>query len=152
MSDEYISLSFVDTNILVYAFAPDDPVRSPIAQALIDELLAANAFLTSTQILQELYVNLTRKIRRTASPAQALAYLEQLAEFPVFVNDYSAIREAIQLSTKHSFSFWDALIIVAAARSRAARLYTEDLQHGRVILGVEIVNPFRQARPTMKQH
>jgi predicted nucleic acid-binding protein len=65
--------------------------------------------------------------------------------------DYTAIREAIHLSGKHSFSFWDALIVVAAARSRAARLYTEDLQHGRVVLGVEIVNPFREARP-MKQH
>ncbi|HYK63242.1 MAG TPA: hypothetical protein VEV85_27645 [Bryobacteraceae bacterium] len=65
--------------------------------------------------------------------------------------DYTAIREAIDLSDKHSFSFWDALIIAAAARSRAVRLYTEDLQHGRVVLGVEIVNPFREARP-MKQH
>ena len=151
MSDEYIPLSFIDTNILVYAFAPDDPVRSPIAQALIDQLLTARAFLTSTQVLQEFYVNLTRKIRRTVSPSQALAYMDQLAEFPVLANDYSVIREAIHLSGNHSLSLWDALIVVAAAHSRAARLYTEDLQHGRVILGVEIVNPFREARPT-KQH
>ncbi|HEY7333412.1 MAG TPA: PIN domain-containing protein [Bryobacteraceae bacterium] len=146
MSVEYVPLSFVDTSILVYGFAADDPARSPIAQALVDELMSARAFLTSTQVLQEFYVTMTGKIRRRVTSAEALRHLEQLAQFPVFTNDYNNIREAIEISADHKFSFWDALIVVSAARSHAARLYTEDLQHGRVILGVEIVNPFREKR------
>ena len=51
-------------------------------------------------------------------------------------------REAAELSAGHMLSMWDALVIVAAARSGAERLYSEDLQHGRKILGVEILNPF----------
>jgi len=48
----------------------------------------------------------------------------------------------VGLSSSAIFSFWDALVVVAAARSGAKRVYTEDLQAGQVVLGVEVVNPF----------
>jgi len=136
--------AFVDTNVLVYAFANDDAVRSRAAQELIDRLMAARAFHTSTQVLQELFVTLTRKGRRTVGASEILASLDRLAKFPVFQIDYAAIRAAAELSAGHKLNFWDALIIVAADRSGAPVLYTEDLQHGRTILGVRIVNPFRR--------
>ncbi len=135
--------AFVDTNVLVYAFANDDTVRAPIAQELLDRLMAGRLFYTSTQVLQEFFVTLTRKGQRTVSANEALAMLDLLAKFPVFHIDYPAIRAAAELSARHTLSFWDALIIVSAARSGAACLYSEDLQHGRTILGVKIVNPFR---------
>jgi predicted nucleic acid-binding protein len=61
----------------------------------------------------------------------------------VAVLDYGAVRAAIELGSTRSLSFWDALVVVAAAQSGAKRLYTEDLQDGQIILGVEVVNPFR---------
>jgi predicted nucleic acid-binding protein len=136
--------AFVDTNVLVYAFANDDAARAPIAQGLLDRLMAGRLFQTSTQVLQELFVTLTRKGQRTASANEALASLDLLAKFPVFQVDYPAIRAAGELSAHHKLSFWDALIIVSAARSGATHLYSEDLQHGRTILGVKILNPFRR--------
>jgi len=93
--------------------------------------------------LQELYVTLTRKGRRPVTASEALANLDEIAKFPVVVTDYDLIRAAIELSSAHKLSFWDSLVIVAASRSGARRLYTEDLQHGRTILGIQIVNPFR---------
>src|SRR6185369_12896768 len=98
---------------------------------------------TSTQVLQELYVVLTRKVRRKFTAREALAYLDRIARSPVIGIDYGVVRQVAELSARHTFSMWDALVIVAAARSGAERLYSEDLQHGRKILGVEIVNPFR---------
>ena len=139
-------LCFVDTNVLVYAFAGDDAKRSPIAQALIRELMAARLFHTSTQVLQELFVTLTRKIRAPLSVDQALRYLDQIAVWPVTVTDYQAVRDYVELTQRARLSFWDALVIVAAGRSGAKRLYTEDLQHGQNILGIEIVNPFHAGR------
>ena len=136
--------AFVDTNILVYALAADDPKRAPLAQGLIRRLMVNQALHTSTQILQELYVTLTRKIRKPMLADQALRYLERIAAWPVMTPDFEAIRSAIVLSTGHRISFWDALIVVAASRSGAQRLYTEDLHHGQVLLGVEIFNPFRE--------
>jgi predicted nucleic acid-binding protein len=142
MSADAFPISFVDTNVLVYALAADDTRRSPIAQKLIRELMAAQVFQTSTQVLQELYVTLTRKVRTPMTPEQALRYLDQIAVWPVALLDYGALRGAVELSKNTMVSFWDALVLVAAARSGAKRLYTEDLQDGQTILGIEIVNPF----------
>jgi predicted nucleic acid-binding protein len=136
--------AFVDTNVLVYALAADDPKRSPIAQELIRYLMRHQALHTSTQVLQELYVTLTRKIREPITSDQALRYLDRIATWPVTVLDYEAIRSAIRVSVANQISFWDALIVTAASLSGAKRLYTEDLQAGQVLLGVEIVNPFRE--------
>jgi predicted nucleic acid-binding protein len=58
------------------------------------------------------------------------------------VVDYAAIRAAVELSDQAQLSFWDALVVVAAARTGAAVLYTEDLNDGQEILGVRISNPF----------
>ena len=82
-------------------------------------------------------------MRTPLTAEQALRYLDQISAWPVVLLDYSAVRVAIELSTGASLSFWDALVVIAAARSGAKRLYTEDLQDGRTILGVEIMNPFR---------
>jgi predicted nucleic acid-binding protein len=138
--------AFVDTNVWVYALAEDDPVRAPTAQELIRRLMLHQALHTSTQVLQELYVTLTRKVRGPIPADQVLRYLERIAAWPVTVVDYEAIRSAIALSSRHQISFWDALIVVAASLSGAQRLYTEDLNSGQVLLGVEIVNPFREVR------
>lgn len=144
MSAEEEPLAFVDTNILVYAFANDDAARASVAQNLLNRLLAAETFVTSTQVLQELFVTLTRKGDRRLRAEEALANLDRIARFPVFLVDYAAVRQAAELSMKDVSSFWDALIVVAAARSGARMLYTEDLQHGRKLLGVQILNPFRR--------
>jgi predicted nucleic acid-binding protein len=138
-----LPVSFVDTNVLVYALAADDVKRSPVAQKLLRELMTAQVFQTSTQVLQELFVTLTRKVRTPMTSEHALRYLDQIAAWPVVVLDYGAVRDAIELSAGARLSLWDALVIVAAARSGAKRLYTEDLQDGQMILGVEVVNPFR---------
>lgn len=143
MNVERSRTSFVDTNVLVYALADDDPERSPKAQALLRELMSAQLLRTSTQVLQELFVTLTRKIRAPLRAEQAVRYMDRIATWPVIVLDYSAIRAAIELASRHRFSFRDSLVIVAAARSGATLLYTEDLQHGQTVMGVEIVNPFR---------
>jgi predicted nucleic acid-binding protein len=137
--------AFVDTNVLVYALAGDDPERASTAQRLLRHLMRTQKLHTSMQVLQELYVTLTRKVRRPLAPDQALRYLDRIAAWPILTPDYGAVRSAITLSTGHRLSFWDALIVVAASRSGAKRLYTEDLQHGQVLLGVEVVNPFRAA-------
>jgi len=150
MNAELYPPSFVDTNVLVYALAADDTKRSPIAQRLVRGLMAAEAFQTSTQVLQELYVTLTRKVRTPMQPDQALRYLDQLAVWPVMIPDYSAIRDAVELSKSAMLSFWDALVVVAAAKSGAKRVYTEDLQDGQTIVGVEIVNPFMAESEQMR--
>lgn len=136
------SAAFVDTNILIYVVSPSD-LRSEAANRLVDKLLSSERFRTSTQVLQEFIAVSTRKIETKLSMRSALEYLEVWTSCHVVLIDYPAIREAGQLSSKRQLSFWDALIVVAAKRCDAKRLYTEDLNHGQIIEGVEVVNPFR---------
>ncbi len=140
MSDD--SPAFVDTNVLVYAFDASDS-RQPIAEQLLSELTDTNRLRLSTQVLQELYVTVTRKIETPLAPQEALDVLDDLAAWPVVQLDYRLIREAILLSGNAQLSLWDSLIVVAAKQSGAPILYTEDLNHGQKILEVEVVNPFR---------
>jgi len=136
------ALGFVDTNVLVYAFDKSGSPKQRGAQRLMNELMEQDRLRVSTQVLQELYVTLTRKAMRPCSSEEALAVVEDLAAWPLMVVDYAAIRAAVGLADQAKLSFWDALVVVAAARAGAAVLYTEDLNDGQEILGVRIRNPF----------
>ena len=137
---------FLDTNILVYAFDRHPSPKKEAARALVDQLAETGALRTSTQVLQEFYNVVTRKVQVPISSRKALALIDALAAWPVFLVDVPAIRQAASLAEKASLSFWDALIVVAASRSGASVLYTEDMNDGERILGVEIANPFKATR------
>ena len=136
------ALSFVDTNVLVYAFDEGGSPKKQVAKRLMSELMDEDRLRVSTQVLLELFVTLTRKVSQPCSRDEALAVLEDLAAWPVAVVDYAAIRAAVGLAGQAQLSFWDALVVVAAARAGAAVLYTEELRDGQEILGVRISNPF----------
>jgi len=133
---------FVDTNVLVYAFDKSDSPKKRVAQRLMNELMEDDRLRMSTQVLQELFVTLTQKVSQPCSSEEALAVLEDLTAWPLMVVDYAAIRAAAGLADRAKLSFWDALVVVAAARAGAAVLYTEDLNDGQEIFGVRISNPF----------
>lgn len=137
------ALSFVDTNVLVYAFQKTPSPKTVVAKKLLDELILMQRLRVSTQVLQELFVNLTGKTKPACSFDEVLRILDALAAWPLEVIDYSTIRESIELAKQAKISFWYALIVVAAANSGAIILYTEDLNHGQEIFGVRIFNPFK---------
>ena len=135
------SPGFVDTNILVYAFDETDVVRQRRAEKALAEILEQDRIRLSTQILQEFYVTMTRKVEPQWSLKEALAVLDDLVAWPVLAVDVELIRESVLLSDEARLSFWDALVVNAAARSGASVLYTEDLNDGQTIRGVRVVNP-----------
>ena len=135
-------VSFVDTNVLVHAFDKSGSPKTRIAEKLMNELMDEDRLRVSTQVLQELFVTLTRKVSQPCANEEALAVLEDLTAWPLMVVDYAAIRAAVDLAGQAKLSFWDALVVVAAARTGATVLYTEDLNDGQEILGVRISNPF----------
>jgi predicted nucleic acid-binding protein len=135
--------TFVDTNIVLYAYDQREPDKSAIAREILSNLWRTREGRLSTQVLQELYVNLTRKLRVVVPRSKARALVGRYGRWPVYTIATGDILEAAELEQRHSLSFWDALIIVAAARSGSDKLLSEDLQHGRTIAGVRIENPFR---------
>ncbi len=134
--------SFFDTNILIYLYDEDEPEKRARALELFEEEVAAGRAALSTQVLQEFYVNATRKLRRPLSPERAEARVRDFSGLPLVRVDAPMILAAIARCRSQSFSFWDALIVEAAHAAGASRLLTEDLQHGQNIEGLRIENPF----------
>ncbi len=134
---------FIDTNVIVYADDLDAGVKRERAQEILHQVFIDGNGVVSTQVLQEFFVAATRKLG--VAPEVARRKVELLARLDVVTIEPSFIVEAIDLHRLHSLSFWDALIVQAAAASGCRRLLTEDLQSGRSIAGVRIENPFVSA-------
>ena len=134
--------SFFDTNVLLYLFDNREPDKKAAAQELIQREVEADRASLSTQVLQEFYVNATRKLAFPLSPEEAGARVRDFSRLPLVQVDVPLILAAISRSQRMSFSLWDAMIVEAALKAGADRLLTEDLQHGQVIEGMRVENPF----------
>jgi len=133
---------FVDTNILVYAHDADAGPKRQRAAAVLRDLWDARSGTLSTQVLQEFYINATRKIRTPLSPGLAREVVRNYASWVDSSITPDTLLRASEISETWGLSFWDGLIVAAAEQNRTARLLSEDLSHGSLIAGVRIVNPF----------
>ena len=132
--------SFFDTNVLVYTDDQDAPEKRDRATALYEECHGSRQAVVSTQVLQEYFVTVTRKLGVAAEIARRKT--ELFGRMHLVRPDLQDLLGAVDLHRLHGFSFWDALIVRAALVSACRRLYTEDLQPGCKIDGLEVVNPF----------
>lgn len=139
MSDRH----FVDTNILMYAHDAATGEKHQKAKALVERLWETRSGVVSTQVLQELAVNLRRKAKKPLDARTTRDVVSDYLAWHVVVNDGKSILEALDLEARHRISFWDALVIQAANGSGAEILYSEDLSHGQRYGAVRVLNPFR---------
>jgi predicted nucleic acid-binding protein len=134
------STAFVDTNVLVYAMVPQD-LRSVAAVAILQNCPAI-----SVQVLNE-FANVTRRKLRWSWPRieEGLAVVQQLCG-PARPLTLDTHRSAIDIARRHNFSVYDALIVAAALEAGCTTLYSEDMQNGQKIHGINIRNPFAFSR------
>ena len=133
---------FVDTNVLIYAHDLDAGIKHQVAVSLMEDLWEHENGALSVQVLQEFYVNVTRKITKPISPAQARGVIKNYLAWQIQRNDPDTIFFASELEERYQLSFWDSLIVAAASTARVDKILTEDLQHGQVIAGILVENPF----------
>ena len=141
MSDKY----FVDTNILVYADDTSAGAKHVRAKAVVEDLWRQQSGVVSTQVLQELCVNLRRNAGHPVDLSTAREIVADYLSWDVVTNTGQSILEALQLEEHYQISFWDALVVQAAEASGATVLYSEDLSDGQTYRGVRVVNPPRTA-------
>ena len=135
--------TFVDSNVLVYAHDADAGERHRRAAACLEDLWSARSGLLSTQVLQEFFVNVTLKIGTPLSREAAREVVRDYAPWVESLVTPATVIRASEIAEIWRISFWDGMIVAAAEQCHAARLLTEDLNHGSRIAGIEIVNPFR---------
>jgi predicted nucleic acid-binding protein len=140
-----IDKTFVDTNVLIYAHDADAKAKHKTAKAILLKLWAERTAVLSTQVLQEFYVNVTRKIAHPISKESARLVVNNYAIWCVAITP-AEIAFAFRIEDESQIGFWDALIVASAFNSGAKRILSEDLNDGQIIAGIRIENPFMTGR------
>lgn len=133
---------FLDTNIIVYAHDRSSGDKRTTAKAIMERLWEERNGVISAQVLQELYVCVTKKIPKPLPLKEARSIIEYLSTWHVVSNDKHLTLKATDIQERYRLSFWDSLIVQAAIQGKAATLFSEDLPTGQVVEDVVIINPF----------
>ena len=139
MSDRY----FVDTNILMYAHDSAAGDKHEHAKVLVEKLWETRSGVVSTQVLQELAVNLRKKAKKPLDAKATRDVVSDYLSWQVVVNAGDSILDALDLEARYQVSFWDALVIQAAQVGGAEILYSEDLSDGQRYGTVRVKNPLK---------
>jgi predicted nucleic acid-binding protein len=133
--------TFVDTNVLIYAHDVDAKEKHKSAKSVLRELWSDRTGALSVQVLQEFYVNVTRKISRPLSKQAARLIVNSYAIWCVETAP-ADVAAAFQIEDESRIGFWDALIVASALKIGATRILSEDLNARQRIAGIRIENPF----------
>jgi len=141
------SPAFVDTNVFLYAYSTDSVIKRQAAKDLTAALWRTNRGCISIQVIQE-FTNAALKKRIFTETAKIESVIRDLGEWNVHMPTIEDVLDAARLRERFQLSFWDAMIVHSAAALGCTVFYSEDLNHGQVIDGVRIVNPFLEQSPS----
>jgi predicted nucleic acid-binding protein len=140
MSDK----TFVDANVLIYAYDLDSGRKRQISNSILLTLWQEGSGVVSMQVLQEFYVNATRKLATPMARSAARSVVNDYMKWCMEATS-DQISEAFRFEEEYKINFWDALIIAAAFKSGANRILSEDLNAGQRYAGILVENPFGSA-------
>jgi predicted nucleic acid-binding protein len=133
---------FVDTNVLVYRLDTREPAKQAAAQRWLETLWELRRGRLSFQILQELYVTLTRRLDPALDVGAARSVVRSLLTWEPIVMSLGVVEAAWAVEDRFGLSWWDALVVASAQVGGCAYLLTEDLQHGQQLGTVQVISPF----------
>ncbi len=135
--------TFIDSNILIYGFDAADRLKRDRATLVVSEIVQRGNGCISTQVMGEVYYNLT-KLSKIAMPhAEAAEVVDEMARgYPVFHVLPEVMLDAVRLKNAHVLHFWDAVILATAKANGVATIISEDQTNRRIIEGIRYLNPF----------
>ena len=139
---------FVDANVLVYAFDSSAGAKQTAAERLLGRLWETETGCLSVQVLQEFFVAVTRKVARPLPIDEAADRVREFGTWTIFSPTVDDVLGAITLQKQARLSFWDAMVVLAAAELGCESLWTEDLNDRQIIRGVRVRNPFSANQPS----
>jgi predicted nucleic acid-binding protein len=141
MASTMTDKTFVDTNVLIYAHDVDAKAKHDVAKSVLRELWSQRIGVLSMQVLQEFYVNVTRKIA-TPLPKDAARLVVNTYSLWCTETTPAEVVSAFRIEDESRIGFWDALILAAAVKSGSTRILSEDLNAQHTITGIYVENPF----------
>jgi predicted nucleic acid-binding protein len=138
-----MSAEFCDTNVILYAYDTSAAEKREQARALLRRLWDSGEGAVSIQVLQELFVNLTRKIVPSLTITDAREIVADMATWQVVAPTSTDVLEAIDGAARWQVSFWDAMVLTTALKAGASVIWSEDLNDGQAYDGLVVRNPFR---------
>lgn len=133
--------TFIDTNVLIYAHDVDAKAKHVAAKTILRELWLLRTGVLSPQVLQEFYVNVTKKIPHPLTKESARLVVSTYTIWCIETTS-AEISNAFRIEDESRIGFWDALIVASALQSGASRILSEDMNAGPTIAGIPIENPF----------
>jgi predicted nucleic acid-binding protein len=136
-----IGRSFLDTNVLVYAYDPTDPRKQKIAEDLVKQAMVGHAVI-STQVLAEFAATLLHRVTVGRTAEDLVLMLDILAPIRVVSADGDTVRRAVEARRAYGIHFYDGMIVAAAERAGCEKIWSEDFNPGQKYFGVAVANPF----------
>ena len=134
--------SFLDTNILVYAYDVRELIKQAHTQEVLKQGIENETAILSVQVIVEFFTVVTKRSPNRLSVEEAEEVLNLLSILPVIDLDFRMVRHAIAIHRQHGIAYWDALIVAAAHRAECTQILTEDINAGQSYNGVTVANPF----------
>ncbi len=133
---------FIDTNILIYAYDRSAGSKHFIAAQIIKDCWENETGCLSIQVLQEFFVNVTRKIISPLDHNSARQLVADLGQWRVQMPEVKDILQAVDFQQRYQISFWEAMVVQSAIRLGCKQLLSEDLNDGQKFGDVQVINPF----------
>ncbi len=138
-----MTLVFVDTNVLISAEDGAEADKQHSALDWIERLWRARSGRLSTQVLNEFYVNVTRKLKPAMPQGDARARVRRYAAgWNPWQIDHATVETAWAMEARHGLQYWDCLVLAAAQHSGCTLVLSEDMQHEGRYGAVQVINPF----------
>ena len=132
----------LDSNILIYAELEPE---SDKGQRAADQILrVASDCVIPAQVLGEYLRFIQRRAPRAFGDAIRQAAIYRAAFLIPSTTD-DVVKIAAEMANAHGLQLWDCVVCAAAAQAGAKVLLTEDMQDGRVLDGLRLINPFAEA-------
>ena len=142
---------FVDTNVIVHRYDTRVPEKQSRADEWLTFVWSSHSGRVSTQVLSEFYSTITRKLKPAMAAGEVRRVVRGLSSWQPVSVDLPVLERAWFLQDRFSLSWWDALIVAAAQMCECEVLLTEDLQHGRVLDTVRVIDPFASPERTPEE-
>ena len=138
-----MTLVFVDTKVLISAEDGAEADKQHRALDWIERLWRARSGRLSTQVLNEFYVNVTRKLKPAMPQGDARARVRRYAAgWNPWQVDHATVETAWAMEARHGLQYWDCLVLAAAQHSGCTLVLSEDMQHEGRYGAVQVINPF----------